>query len=75
MAGYIADDEAVVGAQQFERCGRILEFRTVGRMLIVEMILVYWLGALSGPAVARWTRRMFRRARRRSGGWDGYFQG
>jgi len=54
----------------------------VDHLLIIELALVYWLGALTAPMLGGWIKRILRlkprprRARgRRSGGWHGYFQG
>jgi hypothetical protein len=42
-------------------------------MLIAELALVYFLGAVSGAPLARQIRRRWRKVRRRQA-WDGYFQ-
>lgn len=42
-------------------------------IFIFELALVYFVGAVTGPRLARLVRRGLRRLRRRRE-WDGYFQ-
>ncbi|MDP3659102.1 hypothetical protein [Phenylobacterium sp.] len=45
-------------------------------LLIVELALVYGLGAITGPGLGRSAKRVWRRlGGRRDRGWSGYFQG
>lgn len=44
-------------------------------LFLLELAIVYLVGALTGPPVARLGRRIWRRLRgRRRSDWDGYFR-
>jgi hypothetical protein len=43
-------------------------------LFLGELALVYLLGAVTGPPIARAVRRRLRRVRGRKSDWDGYFK-
>lgn len=48
---------------------------TFEALFLMELAVVYFVGAMTGPPLARFLRRRWRRLRgRKASEWDGYFK-